>query len=179
MMSLTNVTPAEARDIAARGAVLVDIREDDEYARQRIAGARHAPLSRFDASQPDGSGQTVIYYCRTGNRTDINAAALAAAAGGHAYAVAGGIEAWKRDGFKVETDTRRPIEIMRQVQITAGSLILLGVLLGALVHPAFYALAGFVGAGLVMAGATGSCLMARLLGTLPWNRVRETTPAPA
>ena len=35
-------------------------------------------------------------------------------------------------------------------------MVVLGVLLGALVAPAFYALAGFVGAGLVFAGVTGT-----------------------
>ncbi len=56
---------------------------------------------------------------------------------------------------------------MRQVQIAAGSLVVTGVALGALVHPGFYGLAGFVGAGLVFAGTTGTCAMARLLGFRP------------
>jgi hypothetical protein len=59
---------------------------------------------------------------------------------------------------------------MRQVQIAAGSLVLTGVLLGAIASPAFYAIAGFVGAGLTLAGVTGTCAMARLLRVMPWNR---------
>lgn len=59
---------------------------------------------------------------------------------------------------------------MRQVQLIAGGLVLLGVVLGFLVHPGFFALSGFVGAGLMMAGATGWCGMAVLLRTMPWNR---------
>jgi predicted branched-subunit amino acid permease len=59
---------------------------------------------------------------------------------------------------------------MRQVQIAAGSLVVIGVLLGALVHPGFYALSAFVGAGLVFAGVSGFCGMARLLVLMPWNR---------
>ena len=47
---------------------------------------------------------------------------------------------------------------------------LLGVLLGLLVHPGFFAVAAFVGAGLTLAGATGFCGMARLLAFAPWNR---------
>jgi hypothetical protein len=62
------------------------------------------------------------------------------------------------------------MEIMRQVQISAGSLVVIGVLMGALVHPAFYALSAFVGAGLVFAGVSGFCGMARLLALMPWNR---------
>jgi len=59
---------------------------------------------------------------------------------------------------------------MRQVQIAAGLLILLGVLLGFLVDPLWFGLAAFVGAGLTVAGVTGWCGMARLLAVMPWNR---------
>jgi hypothetical protein len=64
---------------------------------------------------------------------------------------------------------------MRQVQIAAGSLILVGVVLGWLAHPGFYALSGFVGAGLLQAGVTGWCGMALLLKAMPWNQI---APAP-
>lgn len=59
---------------------------------------------------------------------------------------------------------------MRQVQIAAGLLILVGAALGALAHPAFYGLAAFVGGGLLFAGATGWCGMAMLLKAMPWNK---------
>jgi hypothetical protein len=54
----------------------------------------------------------------------------------------------------------------------------LGVALGALVSPTFYALAGFVGAGLMFAGATGFCGMARVFAAMPWNR-RSNEPRTA
>ena len=50
------------------------------------------------------------------------------------------------------------------------------VLLGWMVHPGFYALSGFVGAGLTFAGATGYCGMAKLLALMPWNRPSSGTP---
>ena len=59
---------------------------------------------------------------------------------------------------------------MRQVQIAAGVLILLGVALGYSVSSAFFLLSAFVGAGLTLAGVTGFCGMARLLAVMPWNR---------
>lgn len=61
---------------------------------------------------------------------------------------------------------------MQQVQIAAGSLVLAGVLLSQLVAPAWIWLSGFVGAGLVFAGVSGFCGMARLLAVMPWNRVK-------
>jgi hypothetical protein len=58
---------------------------------------------------------------------------------------------------------------MRQVQITAGGLVLLGTVLGATVQPLFYGLAAFVGAGLMFAGISGTCAMATVLRRMPWN----------
>ena len=85
----------------------------------------------------------------------------------------GGIAAWKAAGLPVLRDHRKPIEMMRQVQIVAGILVLIGVGLGATVDPKFFALSGFVGAGLVFAGATGTCGMARLLALAPWNKAAQ------
>jgi hypothetical protein len=47
------------------------------------------------------------------------------------------------------------------------------VLLGATISPVLYALAGLVGAGVTLAGVTGTCAMARVLRVMPWNRVNE------
>ncbi len=54
-------------------------------------------------------------------------------------------------------------------QIAAGGLTLLGVILGYTVHGGFFLISGFVGAGLMLAGMTGFCGMARLLEKMPWN----------
>lgn len=62
------------------------------------------------------------------------------------------------------------ISLERQVRIAAGSLVLVGVLLGALVNPAGYYLSGFVGAGLTFAGITDTCAMGMLLAKMPWNQ---------
>jgi hypothetical protein len=62
-----------------------------------------------------------------------------------------------------------------QVRIAAGSLVLLGVTLGFLVHPALFGLAAFVGGGLVFAGITDTCGMGLLLAQMPWNQV-QTEP---
>lgn len=59
---------------------------------------------------------------------------------------------------------------MRQVQITAGSLVLLGLTLATFVAPAWILLSWFAGAGLVFAGFSGFCGLALLLARLPWNR---------
>jgi rhodanese-related sulfurtransferase len=184
MTELRSMSPDEARRLLDSGAaVLIDIREPDEHAREAIPGARSVPLSRLDRSGPLGqAGQVAIFHCRSGSRTAANAGRLAAAAAGEPAILAGGLMAWKAAGQPTRVDRRQPIEVMRQVQIVAGSLVLLGVLLGAFVSPWFLLLSGFVGAGLVFAGSTGWCGMALLLAKAPWNRPAApgtATPAPA
>lgn len=172
MTVLTPLKPADVdRRLRADTAVLIDIREPDEFLREHVAGAIHAPLSSFDTAAsmlPDG--RDVIYTCRTGNRTGVNCARLAARVPGEAFVLDGGLDAWKAQGLATRTDASRPIELMRQVQMTAGGLILIGAALGLLVHPGFWGLSAFVGAGLFFAGATGFCGMARVLAIMPWNR---------
>jgi hypothetical protein len=62
------------------------------------------------------------------------------------------------------------ISLERQVRIAAGSIVLIGTLMGAFVHPAFLGLSAFVGAGLVFAGITDTCGMGMLLARMPWNQ---------
>jgi rhodanese-related sulfurtransferase len=177
-MSLPRISPARAKELIDAGAVLVDIREADEHARSRIPAVRHVPLSRLDRLEIERGANAVIFHCRSGNRTASNADRLAQCTACEAYILDGGIDAWRSAGLPVIDNRGQPIEIMRQVQITAGSLVFAGIALGLFVHPAFYALSAFVGAGLVFSGISGSCMMARLLAFAPWNR-RAAHPAAA
>jgi rhodanese-related sulfurtransferase len=178
-MSLPTLSPIEARRLLDQGAVLIDIREADEHARENIPGARLMPLSQLDQADlglPEGP--RVIFHCRSGARTHGNATRLAAKAGGacDAFILEGGIDAWKKTGLPVAVDRRQPLELQRQVQIGAGSMALLGTMLGLFVSPWLFVIPTFVGAGLTMAGITGFCGMARILKKAPWNRVAYAQP---
>lgn len=174
--SITPIKAAEARQLMAAGqAVLIDIRDPDEHAREHIFGAKLAPISSLSGRDfGDEQAKVAVFHCRSGNRTQVHAEKLSACGFEQVHYLDGGIEAWKAAGLPVRNNDRAPLEIMRQVQIAAGSLILIGAGMGALVHPAFYGLAAFVGAGLLFAGATGWCGMAMLLTSMPWNRRVET-----
>ena len=166
-MTLPKLSPTEARRLVGAGARLIDIRGRDEFARTRAPGAENCPLDEL--GQVDGP-EPIVFLCRSGMRTSGNAGKLAACCTGEAYILEGGLDAWKAAGLPVEEDRGQPLELMRQVQIAAGSLVLLGVILGFTVTPVLFGIAAFVGAGLVMAGSTGWCGMARLLMVMPWNR---------
>jgi rhodanese-related sulfurtransferase len=83
----------------------------------------------------------------------------------------GGLLAWQAAQLPLEKRRGAPLPLMRQVQISAGALVLIGVVLSQTVAPGWIWLSGFVGAGLIFAGISGFCGMARLLALLPWNRV--------
>lgn len=154
--------------------LLLDVREPAEYAGERIPGAHLMPLSRFDpATLPATSGTRLVLHCQSGNRSSQAGRALLAAGWKTVWHLQGGIEAWKAAGFPTQHSKRAPISLLRQVQMVAGSLVLLGTVLGALVSPWFLLLSGFVGAGLTVAGITGTCGMALLLARLPYNQRME------
>ncbi len=168
-MPITTIKPQDADKAIAAGATLVDIRGPDEYAREHIACAVHVPLDCLD-KLPEAKGP-FIFHCKSGMRTQANETALKAAVGSTpCYILEGGLDGWRAAGLPTNIDRKQPLEIMRQVQLVAGGLVLTGVLLGFLVAPAFFGLSAFVGAGLMMAGATGWCGMAKLLQAMPWNR---------
>ncbi len=179
MSTTTDVTPdLLASWMDAGDTVLVDVREDYEHAEERIEGALLRPLSAFDpdAVREDAGGKRVVFHCRSGKRS-LDAAAQYRENGEATFHLAGGIETWKAAGQPVvrpETGPRLPL--MRQVQVAAGALVALGTGLGVTASPWFLAVPGFVGLGLMFAGITGWCGMAKLLAVMPWNRSLRRTP---
>lgn len=169
---IREINPTTLKSWLDSGKVhLVDVREPDEYARERIAGSRSAPLSQFDpTAMPASNGKTTVLYCRSGRRSTEAAQHLLAAGHGEAVHLEGGIEAWKRAGYPAELNRKVPISIMRQVQITVGGGVLAGSILAAAISPWFLLLTGFFGAGLLFAGLSGTCGLALILQCMPWNK---------
>jgi len=100
-----DLTPQEvARGLDEGRIVLVDVREPNETALERIPGSVLMPLSTFDpAAIPQPAGRDVVFSCRSGRRSVT--ASLAAQDQGFAYGnhLAGGILAWKAAGLPTET----------------------------------------------------------------------------
>lgn len=175
-MAIREVDPREVAGWLASGeAVLVDVREADEFRREHIEGAGSRPLASVDmpglleqaGREPN---RKLVLLCASGARSRAAADRVPDQAGVEVCVLKGGVEAWKRAGLAVVRDAKAPLPLMRQVQITAGGMVLLGFVLGVLVSPWWHVLSGLVGAGLMMAGITGFCGMANLLRVMPWNR---------
>lgn len=169
------ISPRDARALLEAGrCVLVDVREADEHARERIHGARLVPLSTLNPAKIAALGaDRVIVHCKSGRRSADAAARCAslAASGIEVTSLSGGIEGWKAAGLETIVDSARPrMGVMQQTQATIGVAIVAGCALSALVNPWFLALPAFMGVGLVVAGTTGACPLAGAIARLPWNR---------
>ncbi|MFC0224969.1 rhodanese family protein [Serratia aquatilis] len=176
-MNVETITSQRAQALIGQGAHLLDIRSADEYAHEHIAQASLLPLTAIEKGeklQQLTEQDVVIFHCQSGRRTAENAPLLATAVfPAKIYVLEGGLNGWKQQGNSVVKNKNQPLPIMRQVQIAAGSLILLGTILGYLFSSLFFLLPGFVGAGLIFAGVSGFCGMATLLAKMPWNNANS------
>lgn len=100
---IEDVAPEEARALQDGGAVLLDVRESDEWRAGHAPNAVHVPLAEVDGSVAEFPGQTVLTVCRGGGRSAM-AAQLLAAGGIDVRNVAGGMTAWADCGLPVVTD---------------------------------------------------------------------------
>ena len=100
---IEELSPRQVADLlSARQILLIDVREADEYASERIAGALLFPLSTLDAlALPPDESRHVVFQCGSGKRSALAAQARLAAGAARAGHLAGGIGAWKSVGLPV------------------------------------------------------------------------------
>jgi rhodanese-related sulfurtransferase len=101
-----DVEPTAAQALVKQGALMVDVREDEELRDEgRIPGARHIPLGELPQRAAElPADRAVVMVCRSGTRSALAADALRAS-GFEAYNVDGGILAWERAGLPVDRNT--------------------------------------------------------------------------
>lgn len=178
---MTTPTTLDAAQAGARlpELTVLDVRTPGEFAGGHLPGALNIPLDHLDRALPgirDAAGRRdLLIVCASGARS-ARACALLAAQGVPAATLDGGTSAWAAAGHDLEQplacDIRAGWGMERQVRFAAGTLVLLGLLLGLLVHPAFQLLSAGVAGGLVFSALTDTCGMAAILAKLPHNRPR-------
>jgi rhodanese-related sulfurtransferase len=174
---MKTITPVELQEqLAAQPDLpVIDVRTPVEFAEVHVPQARNVPLAGLQPANGGWSKDRPVYLlCRSGQRAAKAAEKFAGEGFAQPVVVAGGTLAWIEAGLPVARSAVKVISLERQVRIAAGSLVLIGVVLGWLVHRDFFGLSAFVGAGLVFAGITDFCGMGLLLAKLPWN----TRPPP-
>ncbi|GAA2495918.1 MULTISPECIES: rhodanese-like domain-containing protein [Actinomycetes] len=176
MTTLTTLAPQQAKE-RLHELTVIDVRTPGEYAGGHIPGALNIPLDQLDRALPEIRGAAergeVLVVCASGARSE-NACQKLAERGVHTATLAGGTGAWAAQGQELDRpaacDVKAVWSMDRQVRLTAGSLVLLGLALGEFVHPAFRLLSAGVAGGLVFSAVSNTCGMAALLAKLPHNR---------
>ncbi|MEO8092719.1 MAG: rhodanese-like domain-containing protein [bacterium] len=99
------LAPERVAELAASGeAVLIDVRQDYEWERGRIAGARHVEVNQLTAEAASiPKDRPVVFCCRSGSRSGMAAQAFRAG-GWDAHNMADGITAWVGAGFELEPE---------------------------------------------------------------------------
>jgi len=180
-VGMTSITPNQLAELQRAGQSfdLIDVRTPAEFREVHVPLARSVPLDRFDPRQFSaaigGPARPLYVICQSGSR-GRQACQKLAATGIDAINVEGGTSAWAAAGLPVVRG-KKTISLERQVRIAAGSLVVIGSLLGYFVHPLGIALAAFIGAGLVFAGITDTCGMGILLARMPWNQCGQEPDA--
>ena len=179
-MSIATITPQKLADSCREGKKidLIDVRTPVEFREIHVEIARNVPLDRLDPAglmqARNGSANDPLYViCRSGSRGQQACEKFVKAGFSNVVNVEGGTLACVEAGLPVVRG-KKAISLERQVRIAAGSLVLLGALLGVFVNPAFVGLSAFVGAGLLFSGITDTCGMGLILARMPWNRCEET-----
>lgn len=175
-MSVVTISPRQLHDIVLAGRIvdLIDVRTPVEFREVHVSFARNVPLDQLastaiTAGRP-GAAEPLYVICQSGARGKQACENLLAAGYTSVVNVNGGTKAWVEAELPVVRG-QKAISLERQVRIAAGTLVLIGALLGCFAHPYWIALPAFVGAGLVFAGITDACGMGMLLARMPWNQV--------
>jgi len=167
----TTITPQEANKIQS-SALLLDVRTPAEFEDSHIEGAVLHPVTEIkptEVAQALRGRSCCIVICGSGGRATRAAEQLAAQNVPGVRVLEGGMKAWTALNLPVVAG-KKTISIERQVRITAGSLVVIGVIFSQLFAPAWLLLSAFMGAGLVFSGVTDTCGMALALARMPWNK---------
>jgi rhodanese-related sulfurtransferase len=169
-----------AAQLRGESPALLDVRSAAEYRAGHIPGAQLIPIEELvpeavprKFNRPCvGSNETLYITCQAGPRAQRAAERLRQAGYTNLALIEGGTQAWEKAGFPLKR-CGASISLERQVQIAIGMLLILKVFLGFSVHELFFALTALVGAGLIIAGVTRWCGMAKLIARMPWNRRKD------
>lgn len=156
------------------GTRLIDVRTPGEFAASHIPGSANVPIDVLRAGHSELTvthTDPIVLICGSGARAEQARTMLDSTAPEQLTVLQGGITGWQQHDAPLEHGSGA-WAMERQVRLTAGLLVLTGVL-GSTAYRPLKWLAGFVGGGLTVAALTDTCAMSRILGLLPHNRTRS------
>lgn len=171
--SLEMIPPKDAQALASKDPQIkfLDVRSALEFSEAHIKDSINIPMDMLSAkiNELSQAKEKYIVTCRTGTRSTMAADMLTQAGMQSIKVMYGGLLRWQKERLPV-IKGKTVISLERQVRIIAGSLVLLGVILGWIVNSAFIWISVWVSCGLIFAGITNNCLMGMLLMKLPHNK---------
>ena len=161
--------------------ILIDVRSVPEYRSGHPYNTVSIPLDDIEQTDLEahthikGIGKDIPAYvtCKSGLRSKQAIEKLQKKGYTNLVLLDGGTDAWEKAGLPMRR-LGNAISLEGQVQITLGALLILKVFFGFTVHELFFVLAALMGAGLIVAGFTRWCGMAKLLTLMPWNRPKQS-----
>ncbi len=175
-MSHKSISPLELTAANSTDMCVLDVRTAAEVKALNLPGSLHIPLHELtperlqnEIAQSGKNGRSVYLLCQGGKRAQMAAEQLQGKIDAELIVIDGGINAVKAANIPLN-EGKGAMSLERQVRIAAGTLVLTGVILGFQISTNFFLLSGFVGAGLMFAGITDTCMMGMLLARMPWNR---------
>jgi rhodanese-related sulfurtransferase len=176
-MSTQTITPKSLYDLISKGnsVHLVDVRTSAEFQEIHVDVAKNVPLDRLDPAAlglDAQSHQPLYVICRSGARGSQACQSLLRAGLPNVVNVEGGTMAWAQAGLPVIRG-KKSVSIDRQVRMIAGSLVLLASILAVTLDARWGILSGLIGAGLLHAGLSDSCMMGMCLAKMPWNQAKS------
>ena len=153
---------------------LIDVRSAAEFRAAHIPSSYNVPLPLLREHKEEFAeplAEQIVLVCRTDRRAGEAEQILATSGLSRLHVLSGGITGWQNAGNPVNKGEGR-WDLERQVRLVAGSIVAAGVV-GSTIVPRAKWLSGGIGAGLMTAALTDSCLMGQMLSKLPYNRDLE------
>ena len=177
VMAVTRMLASEFMKLPTKQKTIIDLRTAAEVANESVAGCIALPIQALTPERCQSAlaehghtNEPVYLLCQSGVRAEMAVDKLSSKLTHDLVIIEGGLNQLKMSGLTTIQGKSQVISLERQVRIAAGALTVTGGILGSLVHPYFYGISAFVGAGLMFAGITNSCGMAMLLARMPWNQ---------
>ena len=176
MKNTTITASALIHTVSEQQPLIIDVRTPAEVEKNFFPGAVNIPVNELTIEKVKAviekrqSLNTHIYLlCQSGKRAETAASILADLSDVIPVIISGGMNSINETA-KSDTSVKNVMSIERQVRITAGAIVAASVAGGVFISSVFFALAAFVGLGLMFSGITNTCGMGLILLKAPWNK---------
>lgn len=168
---MQTIIASELKNLLEKGeALLIDVREVEEYETEHIAGSILLPLNEISIEKLPLKSKPIVLYCRSGKRSaSAGQKLLEQDPNLEVFSLEGGIIAWRTEELPTKSVGRKRLPMEQQMRLLLGALLLIA-FIGGIVHPFFHFLVLLIGLGQIFAGLTNHCGGTYLLSKMPWNK---------